>query len=568
MTIISMMLDSSPVPYDESDRRFAWIVGVASFLILLPGAFWGLPFGKVMVGGMLVAEGAVPYRDFWTMYAPGMYWLTGAIFRLFGPEVLYQAIASCIVSAGNTAMLYLLARRVDAPRPVALVVAGAMLAAFWTTAPTLYSYPLALFLLLNALSIVVRYHREGGVGRLFPAGLCIGLAAVFKHDISFYMLTAFTASLFLVPLLLGERKAPGTEHPIAATLRLAFGVVLVFTPAFVWTAWAAGPDAWTDLIVFPATDFKGVRGEGFPQLKPMLHKLATWLRDPMNLMAGRRAGNYFSEWALCHLPELVFTATVAMMVVWRRRRSPELFGPAVTFLLAMPFFYTAAHVQQNTHLISMAILSLLLGAMAWTRIPTLPAGSWRRFARPALLAVAAVYVAALVTPALMSLLLVTLEWRGSRVLDLPGMRWLRISERVYNDYIPISLRIREYTAPDERIYVGVERHDAIVINAIKFHYTGARRGATRYHELHPGITDRIEIQQEIIDDIERHGVRAVVIWKFGWSQETLDAIKARRMSKVEGIGATYLDEWIAENFEPIEQHGEYVLMWRKGIPGP
>jgi hypothetical protein len=176
--MISSMLETVPVPFDNRDRQFAWIVAAASFLILLPGAFWGLPFGKTMVGGMLVAEGASPYLDFWTMYAPGMYWLTGAIFRLFGPEVLYQAIAACLVSAGNTAMLYLLARRIDAPRPLALVVAGATLVGCWTTAPKLYSYPLALFLLLWALAFVVRYHREGGVSRLFPAGLCIGLAAL------------------------------------------------------------------------------------------------------------------------------------------------------------------------------------------------------------------------------------------------------------------------------------------------------------------------------------------------------------------------------------------------------
>ena len=82
------------------------------------------------------------------------------------------------------------------------------------------------------------------------------------------------------------------------------------------------------------------------------------------------------------------------------------------------------------------------------------------------------------------------------------------------------------------------------------------------------ITDRIEVQREIIDDIERHRVRAMVIWKFGWSQEDLDRIKADWMSTVEGIGSTYLDGWIAGNCEPIEQHGEYVLMWRKGIARP
>ena len=33
-------------------------------------------------------------------------------------------------------------------------------------------------------------------------------------------------------------------------------------------------------------------------------------------------------------------------------------------------------------------------------------------------------------------------------------------------------------------------------------------------------------------------------------------------------GALVLDEYIAEHFELLAQHGEYLVMWRKGIPKP
>jgi len=545
-------------PSDDNDRRSAWIVAVLSFLIFLPGSFWGLPAGKTMIGGMLVADGAVPYRDFWTMYAPGMYWLTGAIFRLFGVEALYQATVACALNGGIMGMLYLLARRVEASRRVALAIAAVVLVSFWGPAPKIFGYPPALLLLLGALFIVVRYHQEGGVARLFRAGLCIGLAAVFKHDISFYILLAVTLSLFVVPWLLADRKVQGTGRPFAAALRLIAGVVLVFLPVAIWVAWVAGADAWQDLFVFPATDFKGVRGEPYARFRPVVSVVLAWLRNPTSLNAGRDAGDAFSGWMLCHLPELVFVTAGAAIVRARRRIAAAAMGPAVTFLLALPLFYMAAHVQRNTHLYSMAILSLLLGAMAWRH----------RRARPVLLAGGVTYAVALAVPALMLVFLVLVEWQGSRVLDLPGVRGVRVSAREYGNYLPIATWLRENTAPDERIYVGVERHDAIVIPAMKFHYLAGRRSATRYHELHPGVTDRLEIQREMIADIERHEVRAVVIWKFGWPQERLDAIKARRMAQVEGIGSTYLDEWIAENFEPIVQYGEYVLMWRKGVERP
>jgi hypothetical protein len=76
------------------------------------------------------------------------------------------------------------------------------------------------------------------------------------------------------------------------------------------------------------------------------------------------------------------------------------------------------------------------------------------------------------------------------------------------------------------------------------------------------------VQQEIIDAIERHRVRCVVIWRFGWSDAVLDEIKAHNMAAIAGLGNTHLDTYIAETFEVLGQYGEYDLMWRKGAARP
>ncbi len=52
------------------DRWSALVIAAVGFLVFLPGAFWGLPFGKTICGALRVLEGQVPYRDFWSMYAP------------------------------------------------------------------------------------------------------------------------------------------------------------------------------------------------------------------------------------------------------------------------------------------------------------------------------------------------------------------------------------------------------------------------------------------------------------------------------------------------------------------
>src|SRR4051812_49075339 len=40
--------------------------------------------GLALYGGMRVGGGDVPYRDFWTTYAPGSYYLAAGAFDVFG----------------------------------------------------------------------------------------------------------------------------------------------------------------------------------------------------------------------------------------------------------------------------------------------------------------------------------------------------------------------------------------------------------------------------------------------------------------------------------------------------
>ena len=63
-----------------NDKGRAWFLGLIAFLLLAPGAFYGLPSGKLVVGATRILQGEVPYRDFWTMYAPGSSYLTAGLF--------------------------------------------------------------------------------------------------------------------------------------------------------------------------------------------------------------------------------------------------------------------------------------------------------------------------------------------------------------------------------------------------------------------------------------------------------------------------------------------------------
>ena len=55
--------------------------------------------GVSTVGAERVLRGEIPYRDFWTMYAPGHFYLLALVFLVFGPHLLAEVVAASVISA-------------------------------------------------------------------------------------------------------------------------------------------------------------------------------------------------------------------------------------------------------------------------------------------------------------------------------------------------------------------------------------------------------------------------------------------------------------------------------------
>jgi hypothetical protein len=489
-----------------------------------------------------------------------MFYLTAGVFKLFGFEVVYQGAVALLIKAAIPAVYYLLVRRLGLPRLPAISLSLVVMAGLWGVQLEIKSYDPALLLLLISLTLVVRYLSEGNGRRLVWAGVWAGLAACFKHDVAAYVTLAIVIGLVLSWALMSGRRPEHWLAPVKAVTYLALGICVFFLPVAAFVAFNAGPDAWQDLIVFPGTDFRKVRGEGYAPFLPQFDALREWLALG-GFRRGRTAFNDLSQWALCHLPQYVFLVACAVLVRKWRQISSAALASALTILAAMPFFWMAAHVQRNTHLMSMAILSGLLGAIAWGGLKK-PMPSWPK---ASIVSFASVYGMALLITPLMQAYLVRTQWPERQTLDLPGVRWVRLPLRDYEVYEPIGSFLRERTRNDEFIYSGVEKHDAIVINNPRFYYLADRLSCCRYSELHPGITDRLEQQQEIIRDIERHEVRALVIWAFPWADSILNKIKERLMAAVPGIGATLLNEYIDAHFTPVMTRGQYTVMWRTDL---
>ncbi len=547
------------------DWYSALVLGIVGALFLMPRVFCGLPMGKSICGALRVLEGHVPYRDFWTMYAPGQFYAIAGLFRLFGRECFVQGIAVVLINSAIGSIMFLLARRAGIRRAIAVLVSSLIVVSLWIYSGELTTYPPALLCALLAVDRVLHYLHKGGLGKLFLAGLLLGVAACFKHDVAFYIMTAVAVMLFTSWFGVARCRPSIWSHPFRAAIALAGGAVLIVLPVVILLALTAGKFVWQDLVVWPATGFRGVRAEGIPTL-PDWAAVTRWIGNWGDLRKARDAVFGQAHYILCNMPLYVFIIAACSLFFIRRHLIPMKLATSLLFLIMLPMFWIVAHVQPNTHVYSMAIFSLCLMAMAWSGTDS--SSLRRKLLRGALGIGIAIYALGLVAYPASYIARIAINFSGSRFLGLPGARGIWVAKDQYDLYYPIVSFISQHVPPDEKIYVGLKRHDSPVINDLRFYYLTGRKNCCRYDELHPGITDRADVQQEIIDAIERHRVRCVVIWRFGWSDAVLDEIKAHNMAAIPSLGNTHLDTFIAETFEPLARFGEYILMWRKGVPRP
>jgi 4-amino-4-deoxy-L-arabinose transferase-like glycosyltransferase len=79
--------------------------------------------GIVLQGAERILRGELPYRDFFSFYTPGSFYLVAGLFKIFGDSFVVARSSIAMVGAGTTVLTYLLARRV-CPLRIALLAAG------------------------------------------------------------------------------------------------------------------------------------------------------------------------------------------------------------------------------------------------------------------------------------------------------------------------------------------------------------------------------------------------------------------------------------------------------------
>ncbi|MDD5389269.1 MAG: hypothetical protein PHD37_07980 [Gallionellaceae bacterium] len=512
------------------------VLGIVLAALFLPPNLIGLGIfdeGFIASGAMLVKDGKLPYRDFLSMYGPGQYYLTAAIYSMLGESLVFVHYLHVIVLTALGVTIYALAKRtstgVGGPLLLLLGYAGIVLFA----QPNV-GYPAVtatVFLLFSALALggCVDTFRTN---RLVPASCLIGMAGLFRWDFGVFGLLAIALTLTMV-VMQERRNAAGSTSIlswfIAALAPAIFIMAAIYVPFVILFSdpvrWLQeGPlfslmefSKWRNLEYVRPALWALLKSSSPLTFETSILKLA-YLGIPVVLVIGSigTAAYYFArppenKSDRNRLVMLVYLAFLCLFLLNQMRVRPTLWQgfPAMAAslpLIALLLEYYKTIISRSKPLaVALNVTGFIIGALLFnTGLNRLFESSDK-------------HLIALNTP------------RSSGIRVDPEMKL----------YVDMIKYVMDNTKPGEAIYSGVRDHSRLVYNDAMLYFLTDRPPADRFLELEPGISNTRKAQEEIINSIKQKNVRLIVL---------SDILSDEPNNTSRSNGVSILDEFIRNNY--------------------
>ncbi|MCE9651306.1 MAG: hypothetical protein K8R18_16925 [Parvibaculum sp.] len=492
--------------------------------------------GIILSGAARVQAGDVPYRDFWTIYGPGGFYALAWLFDLFGDQVIVGRIFDLCMRTMIVLCAYQIVIR-HQPRFVAFACA-IMVLALLIVLPfyTFPIFPALAFILAAALATQQMIDGKWPQTAAIGAGLALGMATLFRHDLGFYGSVAF--GLMALGSFIRDRNF---EH-LWSLARFTAGLAIVLAPAAA-ALLVAVPfgDLLSDLIIFPAQVYPKVRSLPFPSIAGLMGN-AFHMR-PVGLFS-------FQIYA-----PLIALAAGASFAAGRRaqRPVPSIRPEMLAFLLFLTalFFIKGLVRVSPIHMASSVIVAIvLMGVIAPRAMKATP---------HVLLWVAALLV--IVVPMLGPVAASFREGFHSTALLADRCRHPAVPRLTClatdPDRVAVIRYLREHGTGGRAVYFGTGRHDKVFVNDVILYFLSDSRPATKWHELHPGLQTTAAIQSAMLEEFKARPPVYVVL------DSAWDNVTEPNDSAVSS-GITLLDDYLRDRYAPVASYGAFTIFAPKG----
>jgi len=231
---------------------YVWVAVAASlYLYLFVRVQWRIgDEGDMVNGALAVAEGRVPYRDFFDLRGPGCFYWLGSFFKLFGATWQVARVHLLLTGTLTSVLVYHLARRVC--RPSAAVLSCAIVTVvsipFW---PAPHHHWDSNLFALAAAAAFFQWQDHLKARWLLASGVLSGLTSCFIYQKGFYLLVSFLAVMLFSRLYFRVRIYVVRD---AATVLVGYGAVGLAVLAWFFYIGAL-PDFYDATIRFPLNTY-------------------------------------------------------------------------------------------------------------------------------------------------------------------------------------------------------------------------------------------------------------------------------------------------------------------------
>jgi hypothetical protein len=520
--------------------------------------------GMILFGAARVLDGAVPHRDFYTPYGPGQFYVLAALYKTFGTSVLVERVWDTAVRCCIVVLVFIIVGQV-APRRLAVLTAAASLV--WLASFGFYGFPVfpALAAALAGLAFLApALGRVGLSSRLVAAGGFAGVSMLFRYDVGFFTFGAECAILALSVWLQTRGRKQGLVNTMRALVLFGLGFGIVVVPVAAAFAFSGAiQDLVFDVVTWQAQFYVKMRSLPFPGLSSLRdHPMEFAVYLPLLLCAAA-------------VPTIVAVARhpreVEIVGSWQTGRVALLWTLLALVLLTLVFFGKGFVRVSTIHMALALITSLALAGVMSQSIPGRGLVG-RSFVVLGLLAIAVLALGCLYIGLRQAVLNVAwasdpASWEplatdaptasGSCCMPagLERLACFRTNEATRETIA----YVQQLTSPDDKVFIGLPRHDKIFINDILLYFAMNRKSATKWYEFNAGLQTSAPIQREMVGELERAKPKLIVIEAIGtdvWEPN----------DSVFSSGVTVLDDYLRQSFEPIATFGSNTVL-RPRSPG-
>lgn len=513
---------------DSRNRRLIFsIIIAAAFLSTGVGAGFNIyDEGVALTGAMRIIEGESPYADFWTMYAPGQYYLLAVLFSIVGKIAIAARFLTVVINLASAYFLYKLTRNFAGEKTALLTF---FISIFWLGFIPFYARAVPAGLLLSILSLyfIMNYFRKGKLSQAFIAGVFASAAAFFRHDFGAYI---FAANFFSIIFFALQNK---TISAVRGGATLFGGAIALGFPVLAFIASVAPIQTVIEqTLLFPAKVYPEYRNLPYPFENLFSVGLAEGAKRFSILLWGS-------------LIYIGVTATIfcGFVRAFRRRREP---CASVLFALSAAafFFLRQSAVRSDVeHIAPAALFAIPLASLILNRF------DYRKYI---LILLSVIFLS---YPAAMKVKNVKEYFSGDYArTKIPALRGIKIEKSLAETYDKLYDFARTEIPRDAKIYSGNSAHDRTILNDAALYFILDRAPATSRGELHPGSTTEEFVQLEMINRLKARDCIFAILR----DNDSLDEPNKSRLA-----GATALDNFLKSDYRPLDTIGVYKIYRKK-----